>query len=304
MNILEINKRMKDINPNIKIISNTYKDAFSKLKCKCLIDGHTWTTTWSKLSQGVGCKMCHINSTRLTLDDIKEKLYIINPNIELLSNKYINTQTKLKCKCLICGYIWYTSWGSLYYYKSGCPQCAGTITKTNKEFVEEIYELVGNEYVFLEKYKNARTKIKIKHNKCNNVYYVTPNDFLSGRRCPHCCMSSGEQKIKEVLHNKNIRFIQEYSFDDLIGIGGQPLRFDFAIFNNINNLMLLIEYDGEFHFKKQYKNDGFETLQIHDERKNQYCKNNNISLLRIPYWEFDNINILLEQWLNKAKQDV
>ena len=39
----------------------------------------------------------------------------------------------------------------------------------------------------------------------------------------------------------------------------------------------------------------------HDKIKNEYCKNNNIELIRIPYYEKENIyNILTDKLLNKV----
>lgn len=58
--------------------------------------------------------------------------------------------------------------------------------KDNKQFKKEVYELVKDEYIFMEKYNGAKNKIKCKHNKCGHEYKVTPDDFLYGRRCPKC----------------------------------------------------------------------------------------------------------------------
>ena len=41
----------------------------------------------------------------------------------------------------------------------------------------------------------------------------------------------------------------------------------------------------------------------HDAIKTQYCNDNNIKLIRIPYWEYDNIEKIICQELNiKIKQ--
>ena len=61
-----------------------------------------------------------------------------------------------------------------------------TKRKTDEEFKQEVYNLVGNEYAFLESYIGAMTKLKIEHNKCGNTYKVSPNNFLNGSRCPYC----------------------------------------------------------------------------------------------------------------------
>ena len=77
------------------------------------------------------------------------------------------------------------------------------------------------------------------------------------------------------------------------------LRFDFAIFNDIDktDLKCLIEYDGKQHFEQiDYfgGENGFLYTQHNDKIKNYYCNDNNIELIRIPYWEYKNIPNILE----------
>jgi hypothetical protein len=40
--------------------------------------------------------------------------------------------------------------------------------------------------------------------------------------------------------------------------------------------------------------------KIRDEIKNTYCKDNNIHLVRIPYWDFNNIENILKEKLSKV----
>lgn len=58
--------------------------------------------------------------------------------------------------------------------------------KTQKEFVKEVFEKVGNEYTVLGEYKGSKNKILIKHNKCGYEYEVNPSNFIWGKRCPKC----------------------------------------------------------------------------------------------------------------------
>ena len=60
-------------------------------------------------------------------------------------------------------------------------------------------------------------------------------------------------------------------------------------------------YDGQQHFKPVNFNgsqDGglssFIETQKRDEIKNRYCKDNNIKLIRIPYWDYENIEKTLQ----------
>ena len=94
---------------------------------------------------------------------------------------------------------------------------------------------------------------------------------------------------------------KNYTFNDLLGERNK-LRFDFGIIEN-NTLSYLIEYDGEQHFKpicfggsytKEELQERFRIRKLKDEIKNEYCKTNNIKLLRIPYTEFDNIEHILK----------
>lgn len=59
--------------------------------------------------------------------------------------------------------------------------------KTNEQFVKEVEELAGDEYVFLEDYINAATKIKARHSVCGTEFMIRPTNFLThGGGCPKC----------------------------------------------------------------------------------------------------------------------
>ena len=73
-------------------------------------------------------------------------------------------------------------------------------------------------------------------------------------------------------------------------------RFDFAIYEN-NKIIRFIEFDGEQHYLENVKNSGWNTYEKYeytlqsDLQKNQIAKDMNIPLVRIPYWERDNISL-------------
>lgn len=73
------------------------------------------------------------------------------------------------------------------------------------------------------------------------------------------------------------------------------MKFDFGILDKQNNLLYLIEFDGSHHFK--YRNSGWNTFERFkkvkhdDKRKDDYCKKNNILLIRIPYLDIKKITI-------------
>lgn len=101
-------------------------------------------------------------------------------------------------------------------------------------------------------------------------------------------MSLGEQKIKEVLNSLLYKYQEQIYFKDLKGKNSY-LKFDFGIF--INEKIILIEYQGEQHYAeiKIFK-DTLKERQERDNKKREYCKEHNIPLIEIPYWDYDKIN--------------
>lgn len=99
--------------------------------------------------------------------------------------------------------------------------------------------------------------------------------------------SLGEKVIAKILFDLNIDFIEQYSFNNLRSPKGVLLRFDFYLPKE----NVLIEYDGIQHFfpNKNFNNNNYEDWQYNrslDRMKDQYCQDNNISLIRIPFWVF------------------
>jgi hypothetical protein len=105
--------------------------------------------------------------------------------------------------------------------------------------------------------------------------------------------SRGEIKIEEILEAAELNFQEEYSFPDLTSIHNHPLRFDFAVFGDDDNLDFLIEFQGVQHYEPKSKFGGINGLrkqQFYDMRKREYCKSHNIPLVLIPYWDEPLVN--------------
>ena len=105
--------------------------------------------------------------------------------------------------------------------------------------------------------------------------------------------SRGEIKIEEILQSAGLVFQEEYSFSDLLGPSGKPLRFDFAVFDDNGNIDFLIEYQGIQHYEPKSKFGGIAGLrkqQFNDMKKREYCTKHNLTLVLIPYWDEARIN--------------
>lgn len=114
-----------------------------------------------------------------------------------------------------------------------------------------------------------------------------------------CCkaISNGEITISKLLENNNIKFEKEKGFEDFrYTESNRMIRFDFWVNNNY-----IIEFDGKQHFKATgygwNNKDNLELVKKRDELRNQYCKEHNIPLIRIPYTHLKNLcleDLLLE----------
>ena len=106
-------------------------------------------------------------------------------------------------------------------------------------------------------------------------------------------MSKGEQKIAKILSQAGIAYRTEVEFQGLKGSKGN-LRFDFACYKN-GRLACLIEVDGRQHFEYTpffHKSKiAFRRQKEHDIKKNKFCLKNGITLIRVPYWELDNLTL-------------
>ena len=105
--------------------------------------------------------------------------------------------------------------------------------------------------------------------------------------------SRGEIKIEEILKSAGLNFVEEYSFADLYSSNGRPLRFDFAVLDDDDNLLFLIEYQGIQHYVAKSKfggNSGLKKQQYNDMLKREYCRKHNLILIAIPYTDESLVN--------------
>lgn len=181
-----------------------------------------------------------------------------------------------------------------------CKSCSyeerGNNLKHNMQYVKEYIENInGNILLNPDDYKDVFTRnLNIKCS-CGNQFTTSFSNYRKAgvNSCYSCSCkeSTGEQRIRKFLEFNNIEFIQEKRFNDCRDI--KPLPFDFYL----PQYNLIIEFDGKHHFE----DTGFcnhEITKKHDEIKNQYCQSHNIDLLRIPYWEGNNIENIISDKLN------
>lgn len=252
---------------------------------------------WSHYKNAkIGCPYCY-ERKRSTEEFIK---LINNDNIEILS-EYLGCEQSVLCKCKVCGTQWSTIARVLSSNGSGCPRCGKekavkSRTKTYQQFVNELKIINPFVEVVDDKYINTHTKIKCKCKIDGTEWYAYPANLLNNSAgCPQCNMSNPEREMLSILNKLHINYVSQYSIDDCRY--KYKLKFDaYDVDNNI-----AFEYNGEQHYKpvdfankgQKWAEEQFNINIIRDNIKIEYCKNNNIPLIIIPYWECNNMECFI-----------
>jgi hypothetical protein len=134
----------------------------------------------------------------------------------------------------------------------------------------------------LSNYINGSTHIKVKCKIHNYEWDIYPSNLLKGRWCPICNLPYSEKVVYDYLINNNYNIKVQYTFSDLYGKNSEKLKFDFAILNENNNLLGLLEVDDCEH-RYNTKQPRRIRARERDKIKNEYCKLHNISLYRLPF---------------------
>lgn len=182
------------------------------------------------------------------------------------------------CQCE-CGNIVEISGNNLRQGQQGCG-CG------------QIKNRIGNKYGKLTVIKQKPNNMWECQCDCGNIVTVF-GKYLDNSHVQSCgCIkSAGETKIKLILNELNIYFETQKSFETCRFEDTKALaRFDFYL----PKYNCLIEYDGEQHFLSKQSGWSNDTqlayTKSHDNFKNQWCYQNNIRLIRIPYTDFDQID--------------
>lgn len=269
-------------------------------QCDC---GNITSVSANNLRQGqiksCGCLSKELKSKRSLIDLTGQKFGRLTV-LKRDESKPKGHQQKVYwiCKC-DCGNVKSIPAQNL---RNGTCQSCGCLQKERTSEAASA-DLTGQQFGFLVplyKLNEKKWGKTIWHCKCLNCGGETDviHSYLTTGETKSCgCLkhSYGETKINNILKENNINFIPEYTFEDCTSKNGYKLRFDFAIFKN-THLHCLVEFQGGQHtqpvdfFGGQ---EAFEAYQERDNIKRQYCQDNDILLVEIPYndqnkidWEY------------------
>lgn len=260
--------------------------------------GYEWNVMPANfISGGTRCPKC-AGYMKSNTKEFKAKLYKMYGGEYEVLGEYARSDVKIKILHNKCGKANMITPNDVLSGNK-CHHCSGLKRKTLQEIQEEVFDMVGSEYTVNGIYKNNKSPLTFTHSKCQGSFKMNANNFLSSKqRCPICAMSKGEQVIYKYLTNNNIKFTPQKFYPELRGLNDGSLSYDFYL----PKYKILIEFQGRQH--ESYieglheSEESFKIQQEHDRRKREYAKRCNKKLLEIWYYDFDNIESILDQELN------
>lgn len=273
-----------------------YKNSKTPVIIRCLKHDYIFFQRPNDHLRGQGCPLCgdeRREQPRKTLDDYKVEGY------DYSLSEYKSSSKKIK---VICnnenhkGFVFKIRPSDLKR-GHGCPECKKEkLRKTTEEFINEAIKIHGNKYDYsFVDYRGTDIKVKIFCKKCNKYFLQTPHLHLMEHGCEKCIVSKGEERIEEILENKNIKYFLHKTFDDLRY--KKKLSYDFYL----PDYNLLIEYNGAQHYESIEYFGGVERFKLQqttDNIKKEYARERGIKLLEIHYKDFKNLNEILDKALS------
>jgi hypothetical protein len=292
----------------IEIFCNTHKISFYKTPNHFL-----------RITRGSGCPKC--SSEGYTEKQILGNEEFIRRAKLVHGDKYDYSQVdyrrnvkKVKIFCKTHNeYFFQTPHGHMRGL--GCRKC-GIIklvanmktVLTFNDFVERVNKIHEGRYTYSEEtYINTKQKTTITC-KIHGDFQQTPAAHMVGQGCRKCVdsvFSKGEKRIYKYLKENDITFSQQYKDSNCKYI--RHLKFDFCI--HVDNKIGLIEYNGSQHYrateffdKSGTPEDNLKVIQHKDNIKYNFCVENKIPYLVIKYTNYENVEALLEEFINSLKE--
>lgn len=277
----EWRQKVAELGEGAYVCVGEYVNTSTKVLMRHVACGHEYETTPLNFVQGRRCPQCATKGKRpgtqltLTIEDFQARLDETHGKGAIIAHgEFRDTQHPVLLRCQE-GHEWVVSRASnvIRQGASGCPTCRLHPHKMNHDdFIRRIGEA---EYTVLTEFVTVLHPVHLRHS-CGHTYWVKPNRFFQGDRCPKCAAfrkSKNERMAAKFLDELELEYKHEARFRELPSPINPRfyLSFDFWI----PALRLLVEIDGEFHRKSHVSASGNRTLhqqQIRDRTKDAWAE--------------------------------
>ena len=300
-------QQLRILNPNIEILED-YAHSTDRVQCLCRVHNVIHTKTINDIISGKGCIKCGIekNSEKLMLtnEEIEARVHILNSHVSLIKYKGYSSSES----------VWYCNkhnatfnktFSTLCNCKSGCALCYfENVSNRCTININEANRIIQNKFPSLSiindgSYVNFSTPANLYCSLHDYYFTLAPVSIVHNR--VSCCRKSNVTHKSELmctfLESLGLIIEREKTFKDCKDAYTLPFDCYIPEYN------IIIEYDGEQHFKpvrfsnkESYQESllKLEYTKKHDKMKNNYCKRNQIDIIRVPYY-VDNMELFLIQ---------
>lgn len=248
-----------------------------KIRCQC---SYEWYTRPTDVNKGRWCAACSGNSKSKGFESFKQLTDSLGYTI---IGQYKNTDTPLLVRCNNghCIPMCPRNMKAKGYKCKKCSRHCGE--EAAKEFYDVVLRRKGTP---LTAYTNAVNKVSIKCEK-GHIWDAAPDKIKNqGTWCPQCCLSHGEENVRQVLEDLEIPYIAQFTIPSL-----PNKRYDFCIYYEDEHY--IVEFDGIQHFEyaEHFHKEVhvFQRKQHIDILKNSMAMNHGYKMIRIDYTHMDNV---------------
>ena len=165
--------------------------------------GHIVKMSPDNVNMGVRCTVCNPKDYSKATQNYKRKLLELREGYFELVGPYKNKRTNVLIKHIGCGYTWEVRPSDILHPRkrknfdkatTGCPNCNPQKLKTSEEYGKILKDIWDDEYIAVEDYKGAETKILHKHKTCGEVSLMLPHSLTKkgkGHKGCHYCHKFG-----------------------------------------------------------------------------------------------------------------
>jgi len=272
-------KRISDAqqeSDNCEFFCEEHKRNFKKIVWKFLIGTHPHCCTGANSPERIS------KFYNKCLDD-----FLIKRDIKRIGN-YINTETVIEFSCCKCGNNWSSLPYNIMIKNTGCHFCHDRAVITNERLDAFIKD---KNFIRLENVINSRVPIKFKCLIDGYEWSVRPSQILNVKTGCNKCLYKRQKIVEKIIQKYENCAIPSYK---IYAYNRFPYWVDFAI--KRTNKTIFIEYNGKQHYEpttfgrtsEENAKKKFINQQKRDENVRNYCQENDILLLELPYWLSDN----------------
>lgn len=187
-------KEVSKIIPHIEIIGE-YKNAKEKISCLCLKHNQTFEGAPTHLLQGkCGCEQCKSDKIRNKLmkshDQFVDDLYKVNNNITVLG-KYNGAHNDIKCRCNMCGNVWFTK-PDILLQGYGCVACSES---RGEKRIRRYLNDNNIKYIYEKKYDDL---VGVGKHKLSYDFYLEDYNCLIEYQGQYHDGTAGNQTLKQL----------------------------------------------------------------------------------------------------------